>query len=186
MNWLIISGTNRPQSNSLKVSNYLAGLLKSILTDQNENIAVLDLQELPLEIFAPSAYSSKPSSFEPFRGAVLKADAIISVLPEYNGSAPGVFKYFLDMLPFPQSLQKIPCAFVGLSAGRFGSLRSVEHMQQVYGYRNAYIFPERIFIPAVDKSIDENGKPKDDFIHQLLEQMMNGFILFTRSLRKPS
>ncbi|PIR23070.1 MAG: flavoprotein [Deltaproteobacteria bacterium CG11_big_fil_rev_8_21_14_0_20_45_16] len=186
MNWLIISGTNRPQSNTLKVSNHLAGLLKTNLRDQNENVAVLDLQNLPLEIFAPSAYASKPSSFDSFREAVLKADAVISVLPEYNGSAPGVFKYFLDMLPFPQSLQKIPCAFVGLSSGRFGSLRSVEHMQQIFGYRNAFIFPERIFIPAVDKSIDENGKPKEDFIQQLMEQMMIGFILFTRSLRKPS
>lgn len=179
--WTIISGTNRPSSNTKKVAGYIEARLRERVG--SDPIAQLDLKELPQEIFRPEAYAQKPESFKDFEDKILNAKAIISVLPEYNGSAPGVFKTFIDMLPFPQSLQQTPCAFVGISAGRFGALRAIEQMQQVFCYRNAFNFPESIHIMDVSNSIDENGKPKEEFVLNLSQQILDRFVDFTRRLK---
>jgi len=74
------------------------------------------------------------------------ADGIVTVVPEYNGSFPGVLKYFIDMLRFPESLYGIPAAFVGIAAGEWGALRAVEQMEMVFQYRHAHLFGRRVFI----------------------------------------
>jgi chromate reductase len=182
MKFSIISGTNRLNSNTRRVADFTQSLLKQkVKTD--DSVSLIDLCELPLEIFSPNAYSEKPKSFDNFRDAVLQADALISVLPEYNGAAPGVFKYFIDMLPFPQSLNKLPSFFIGLSSGRFGALRAIEQTQQVFRYRNAFLYPESIYLMGVEKSLEASGQPKDEFILKLFHQSLEGFVDFSRRLR---
>lgn len=183
MHWTIISGTNRPQSNTLKVSNFIKNLMEE-KTKGKDKIELIDLQNLPPEIFLGRAYQEKPAEFEPFKKAVLNADGLICVLPEYNGAAPGVFKYFIDMLPFPQSLQKVPSCFVGVSAGRFGALRSIEQSQQVFRYRNAFLYPESLYLMGVPDSLDPTTfGPKDEFLQKLTHQVLDGFLDFARKLR---
>ena len=61
------------------------------------------------------------------------------------------------MLPFPESFEQRPVCFVGLAAGIWGALRPVEQLQAIFGYRNAYIFPERVFMPGIGKLLNEAG-----------------------------
>jgi chromate reductase, NAD(P)H dehydrogenase (quinone) len=182
MKFTIISGTNRPGSNTRRIANFTESLLREKVK-KGDTISLLDLCDLPQEIFSPKAYAEKPKSFEVFRDGVTQADALLCVLPEYNGAAPGVFKYFIDMLPFPQSLQKIPSFFVGVAAGRFGALRAIEQTQQVFRYRNAYLYPESVYLMAVDQSTEPSGKPKDEFVLKLFHQSLEGFVDFTHRLR---
>lgn len=87
------------------------------------------------------------------------------------------------MLSFPDSLMKKPCVFVGLAAGRFGGLRAVEQMQQVFMYRKAYIYPESLFIKEVDQQLNEDGSPKDPFILKLMDNILDGFVNFARQMK---
>ncbi len=88
----VISGTNRPGSNTRKV----AEIVRDLLRRGGEATTLIDLSDLPPELFTDSSYSSKPESFTPFQDAVLDADGILTVVPEYNGSFPGILKYFID------------------------------------------------------------------------------------------
>src|ERR1700677_4573118 len=106
----LLIATNRPGSNTAKVAAHVL----DIYQEKGVPLHVIDLHSLPPEIFSPSSYAEKPASFAPFQEAILKADGIVIVTPEYNGGIPGVFKYFLDMLKFPESFQGMPVAFVGL------------------------------------------------------------------------
>lgn len=178
----IISGTNRSNSKTLVVAKYIQANIKKYLPEGSE-VTLLDLTELPPEIFSPEVYQKKPSSFDPFRDAAVKTDGIISVLPEYNGSAPGIFKYFIDMLPFPESLKDVPCAFVGLGAGKFGNLRGVEHMQGVFGYRNARLYPYRMFFQDSNNALDNSGAPKEEFVLNLFHEQLEGFSKFIEVCR---
>lgn len=182
MRWTIISGTNRPNSNTRRVSSFIEGELKKKL-GPSDVVNVLDLQELPLEIFSPEAYAQKPSTFKKFQDEISSSDAVISVLPEYNGSFPGVYKLFIDMLSFPDSLLKKPASFVGIADGRFGALRSIEQMQQIFLYRKAFLYPESIYIKEAYKQLEPTGKPKDDFVLQLTDQMLTGFIDFAKKIK---
>src|SRR5712675_1112981 len=129
----LLVGTNRPGSNTRKVARQVEGIYAELKVP----LHVLDLAELPPEIFSSSSYAEKPKSFQPFADAILQSAGLHVVTPEYNGSVPGVLKYFIDMLKFPESFVGKPVCFVGVAAGTWGALRPVEQLQATFGYRNA-------------------------------------------------
>src|SRR5579863_5559443 len=127
----LIVGTNRPGSNTRKVARNV----EHIYAELKVPLHVLDLTQLPPEIFSSSSYAEKPKAFHPFADAIVKSTGLIVVTPEYNGSVPGVLKYFIDMLKFPESFIRRPVCFTGLGAGMWGALRPVEQLQAIFGYR---------------------------------------------------
>jgi NAD(P)H-dependent FMN reductase len=177
---VIISGTNRPGSNTRKVT----AQIEKIYSALHVKTQLLDLAELPPKIFAPTSYAEKPAAFKKFTDAILASDGLVIVTPEYNGSVPGVLKYFIDMLPFPESFEQRPVCFVGLAAGIWGALRPVEQLQAIFSYRNAYIFPERVFMPGIGKLLDEAGNFTNPDIEKRLKKQAVGFVAFVESLRR--
>ncbi|WP_038163531.1 NAD(P)H-dependent oxidoreductase [Verrucomicrobium sp. BvORR106] len=175
----LVSGTNRPGSNTRKVVSQIARLY----ADLGQPVEILDLAELPPEIFHPSSYASKPASFARFSDAVLASDGLHVVTPEYNGSVPGVLKYFIDMLKFPESFEHRPVAFTGLGAGMWGALRPVEQLQAIFGYRNAFVFPERVFMPGVNSLLGDDGTVIDPDVVARLKSQAKGFLGFVGKLR---
>jgi chromate reductase, NAD(P)H dehydrogenase (quinone) len=175
----ILSGTNRPGSNTRKV----AGRVESIYRELGVDVQLLDLAKMPAEIFAPSSYAEKPAAFARFTDAILGSDGLVVVTPEYNGGMPGVLKYFIDMLPFPESFERRPVCFVGLAAGMWGALRPVEQLQAIFGYRNACIFPERVFMPGIGRLLDDSGALTDAKLVERLREQAQGFTEFVGKLK---
>ncbi len=176
----IIVGTNRPGSNTGKIARHIEEIYAALKV----RLHVIDLADLPPEIFSPSSYAQKPKSFEPFATAVLNSSGLIVVTPEYNGGMPGVLKYFIDMLKFPESFERRPVCFVGLAAGIWGALRPVEQFQGIFGYRNAYIYPDRVFIPQINSALGSDGRLVNKEILDRLEKQASGFLQFVELLRK--
>lgn len=177
----LVSGTNRPGSNTRKVAAQIAGFYEAL----GQPVDILDLAELPHELFLPTSYVEKPASFAPFSEAVLASDGLHVVTPEYNGGIPGVLKYFIDMLKFPESFERRPVAFTGVSAGMWGALRPVEQLQAIFGYRNAHLYPERVFMPGINQLLDASGKLKDPEVSERLRSQARGFVHFVGKLRSP-
>src|SRR5215510_867011 len=167
----LLIGTNRPGSNTRKV----AAVVEEIYAELNTPLHVIDLAMLPPEIFNPASYAEKPPAFKPFADAVLQASGLHVVTPEYNGSLPGVLKYFIDMLKFPESFEERPVCFVGLGAGMWGALRPVEQLQAIFGYRNAFVYPVRVFMPRVNNLLDAEGRITDPEVVERLREQAIGF-----------
>ena len=176
---VMIVGTNRPGSNTRKVARQVEEIYGAL----GVALHVLDLAQMPSEIFAPSSYAEKPQAFAPFAQAILHADGLVVVTPEYNGGMPGVLKYFIDMLKFPESFQARPVCFVGLAAGLWGALRPVEQLQSIFGYRNAHVYPERVFLPRINDLLDGEGRLTDPEILKRLKAQADGFIEFVERLK---
>jgi len=174
----IIAGTNRRNS----ATAALARWIHALYIDLQENVQILDLTDLPPETFSPDAYKEKPREVVNFTERVLQAKGLVVITPEYNGSMPGALKLFIDLLPFPESFENRPVCYIGLAAGQFGALRPVEHLMQVFGYRNAYNYSRRVFLPFAHKVLDgENGVTDSDLKGRLREQAI-GFIDFYKRL----
>lgn len=172
----VVSGTNRPGANALKIARQLVAMYEK----EGAEVSLFNLQDLPQEIFDPSSYAKKPDSFTPLQKRILAARGLHIVTPEYNGSLPGVMKYFIDMLKFPESFEHRCVAFTGEAAGIWGAIRPVEQLQMIFGYRNAYALPERVFIPNVNKVVNENGDIVDEVIRGRLEAQVRAFVAFTK------
>lgn len=176
---VIISGTNRPGSNTRKVAAHIEATYQSLGVKTH----LLDLAGLPADIFSPASYATKPAGFSRFIDAILTADGLVVVTPEYNGGIPGVLKYFIDMLPFPESIEHRPVCFVGLAAGSWGALRPVEQLQAIFGYRNAYLYPERVFLPGIGKLLDAGGRLQDAELLGRLAKQADGFVTFVERVQ---
>jgi chromate reductase len=57
-------------------------------------------------------------------------------------------------------------------------------LQAIFGYRNAYIYPERVFIPGVGNALGEDGRLKDAEMLGRLRKQAKGFGEFAAKLRK--
>jgi NAD(P)H-dependent FMN reductase len=176
----LLIGTNRPNSNSGKIAKHI----EEIYAELKVPLQVLDLGKLPPEIFSPASYAEKPKSFQPFAAAILNASGVHVISPEYNGGIPGVLKYFIDMLKFPESFERRPVCFTGVAAGIWGALRPIEQLQAIFGYRNAFIYPERVFLPQVHGLLDETGRLKNPELQDRLRKQAAGFVDFVEKLKQ--
>lgn len=173
----IISGTNRPGSRSLEI----AQLVLSFFEGHGTKAQILDLKSIPFEQMTGAQYSeNKPPGVVKAIEMLHASRAYYFVAPEYNGSMPGALKYFIDHWEYPRTFEYIPVAFLGLG-GRFGGVRPVEHLQQVMNYRNAYVFPERVFLFNV-WNILKDGKLLDEPSLKLLEKQTLDFGRFISAL----
>ena len=175
---VLICGTNRPGSNTSIITAHLDAIYRAL----GQPVQILDLGTLPPDVFLPTSYAEKPASFKPFSDAVLAAEGLHIVTPEYNGGIPGVLKYFIDLLKFPESFERKPVAFTGLAAGMWGALRPVEQLQAIFGYRNAHLYPERVFIPGVFNHLTPEGRVGNEETLGRLRSQAEGFLKFVDTL----
>jgi chromate reductase len=176
---LVISGTNREGSCSAQIAAQVAEFLKD--SSSTPEVELIDLVDLPSSVFSPKAYREKPAEIKPFIDEVLLCDGMVVVVPEYNGSMPGALKYFIDLLPSPESFEDRPVAFIGIASGQWAGLRAVEHLQQVFGYRNAHIYPRRVFISNIHNKLDDYGQITDKDLVERLRTQAQGFIDYCRN-----
>jgi chromate reductase len=175
---LVISGTNRPGSGTLKVAKVVAGHYARL----GVPVDFYDLADLPPDVFLPSSYATKPPAFVAVQDRVVASAGLHVVTPEYNGSFPGALKYFIDMLKFPESFDRKPVAFVGVSAGAWGGLRPVEQLQMVFAYRNAHVYPERVFIAQSAGKLSADGVVSDAALDERIGKQAEGFARFAHVL----
>jgi chromate reductase, NAD(P)H dehydrogenase (quinone) len=175
---VIIPGTNRANAVSLTCAQLVEKDYRAL--GCTTDLLTLDLEA---DFLAPSAYGQKTPAINSRVERYLKADGAVFIIPEYNGSYPGVLKLFVDMLPDKTSFNKRPCAFIGIAAGQFQALRAVEHFQGVAAYRNAYLFPNRIFIGAVHKAFTADGQLTDPALRDRFSSQAKDFLAFVAALR---
>ena len=171
---LIISGTNRNNSNSYKLSKYY----QKTLLEKGEAAELIDLSELPENFIASDMYGKRSVEFQKTQDLVMQANKFIFVVPEYNGSFPGILKLFIDGCKFPESFFNKKAALVGLSSGKYGNIRGIEHLTGICNYINLHVLPLKIHIPAIHVELNEAGEIfKEDTIKFTHEQI-DRFIKF--------
>ncbi|MEQ8573083.1 MAG: NAD(P)H-dependent oxidoreductase, partial [Fulvivirga sp.] len=110
----IICGTNRVDS----VSYQISVIYQQLLAKAGCNAEIIDLTDLPNDFAFTALYenSGKNEEFNRFRKLMADSDKFVFVVPEYNGSFPGVLKTFIDGLEYPGSFKNKKSALVGISS----------------------------------------------------------------------
>lgn len=180
----IVVGTSRPNSYSLKVAKTIQAIYKSLGQPEPNLLELADL-EFPSPLSQVNyAKDSTSQSVVKAVEQINRSEGLIFVVPEYNGSFPGVLKLFIDHWAYPESFEYRPVCFVGLG-NRFGGLRPVEHLQGVMGYRNAYQLPQRVFLMNVAKLFSpETHELEDTLSRNLLTDQAREFVTFTEALKE--
>lgn len=168
----IISGTNRPNSNTLKVAKYY----QHQLSEKGIASHLLDLQDLPANLIDTDLYGERSAEFEKIQEIVTQTSKFLFIIPEYNGSFPGVLKAFIDACFFPQSFYDKKACLVGISSGKYGNIRGIDHFNGVCAYLHLNVMPLRLHIANIKTEIDElNNLFKADtlnFTNQQIEKFI--------------
>ena len=93
----------------------------------------------------------------------------VVVMPEYNGSFPGILKLFIDAI-HPDLLRRKKVALLGVSSGRAGNLRGMEHLTGVFNYLGVFVHPNRLPVSSVLTLLDDKGAIKDTTTLTVLEK----------------
>ncbi len=180
---VIISGTAREGSNTLKVSEIIAQYLRENGNTENIEIDVIDLSERKVEEsleIAQWVADGRPEGQRPdywntseyfkkrYEDSVNLATTLLIVHPEYNGSVSGDLKTFLDQLSTPSFAMDV--FTFGLSAGPRGALVPQGELQNTLAKRQAaYSQGNRIEVGFIDNFVgmiedqQKEDKPIDIF-----------------------
>ncbi len=164
----IISGTNRINSHTLKVAQFYFKEIQK----QEANVSLLSLENLPANIIVSDLYGARSEEFRPIQELINLTSKFLFVIPEYNGSFPGVLKTFIDACSYPDSFYGKKVALTGISSGKYGNIRGVEHFTGVCNYCHLHVLPLRLHIPLIRQELDEGGNLfKDDTLSFVREQI---------------
>ncbi|TDG36720.1 NADPH-dependent oxidoreductase [Pedobacter changchengzhani] len=169
----IIAATNRPNSNTLKVAKYYQ---KQFITKGLES-NLINLEQLPADILNTDMFGKRSSEFQKIQDVISATDKFIFVIPEYNGSFPGVLKVLIDACNFPESFYDKKAALVGIASGKYGNIRGIDHFTGVCHYIHLNVLPLRIHIPNIKEELGEDGNLiKEDtikFTNEQIEKFIN-------------
>lgn len=165
--YTIIAGTNRSDSNSQRIGR----IYQDLLLTKGVESALFSLQGVDL--------NSKSNNFVKFQDEILKpTNKFIFILPEYNGSYPGVFKMLIDLSDIKACWPGKKVLLVGVATGRSGNVRGLDHITGVLHYINMLVHPNKLPISSVDKLMSDDGIIIDERTMSSIENQLTDFIKF--------
>lgn len=168
---VVVSSTNRPDSNTLKVSKIYESILKSKQIDTK----ILDFCLLPETVAFSETFGRRSEAYSRLIGEyVSSVSAFIFVVPEYNGGFPGILKIFLDSIHPKEWANKQVC-LVGVSDGRAGNLRGMEHLTGILQYLKMHVYHNKLPISVVNKVMDAEGNFSESQMNACMAQV-EGFL----------
>src|SRR5271165_1640609 len=170
----IISGTNRPGSSTFKLAQYY----QKRLGEKGLDAGLLSLSQLPGNLIESDLYGKRSPQFEPIQQIITQTQKFLFIVPEYNGSFPGVLKVFVDACSFPESFYEKKAALTGLSSGKYGNIRGIDHFTGVCHYMHLHVMPLKIHIGSINKEFDENDNLFKKDTLQFTDEQMDKFIAF--------
>jgi len=169
----VVSATNHTSSLTARLADYYAGLLDQRDCDNQ----VLKLTSLPADFTVTALYenSGKNSAFNHLRTIMETTQKYVFIIPEYNGSFPGVFKAFIDGLQFPDTFRGKKCAMVGVSKGPQGGVFAMSHLTDIFHYLKMHVYPLKPRLNSIQDSRLETILANNQYV-RLLEEQAEGII----------
>jgi chromate reductase, NAD(P)H dehydrogenase (quinone) len=150
----IIVGTNRKNS----VSAVIAGMYQDILKEKGAASEILLLSDLPADFTATALYENngKNADFNAFHERVKEGSKYVFIVPEYNGSFPGILKTFIDGMTYPNYFLNKKSALVGLSSGIGGGGIAMSHLTDIFHYLGMHVLALKPKLAKIEQNMSDN------------------------------
>ena len=163
----IISGSSRQDNNTKKIALEYQRLLKQ----KNIEATVLALDDIPMTERNPAFIKIEKELLEP-------AERFIIIMPEYNGSYPGILKLMIDNTVVSKVWWYKKVLLTGVSTGRAGNLRGMEHLSGSLLHMKMLVHYNRLPISLVDKLMNTVGQFSDEPTLKAVNTQLDEFLDF--------
>ena len=168
----VIVGSLRREAFSRRVANALR-----LLQPPTLNLEIVEIAALPL-YNQDDDKEAPPAAWTAFREHVRGSDAVLFVTPEYNRSVPGGLKNAIDVgsRPYGKSAwEGKPCGVVSCTPGGYGGMAANHALRQCLVFLDMPVMQApAVYLSAVDKSIEADGKPSER-TRELLEKFLRNY-----------
>ena len=181
MKLVAIVGSIRKESYNLKLAQYIQKQYQ-----EKFDLEILNIRDLPF--FDQDIENDPPVVVKEFKSKVAKADAVLWVTPEYNGTVPGVLVNAIDWLSrVDKVLIGKPSWIVGASMGNLGTVKAQLHLRDILfaaGVSSPLLPGNEVYVGAVHEKIDHEGnlthEPTAQFLDMVVENFITWFKQYTR------
>ncbi|MBS1748463.1 MAG: NAD(P)H-dependent oxidoreductase [Bacteroidetes bacterium] len=165
--YTVISGTNRPGSNTIRVAKQYLRLLE----EKGTVAKFLSLEDLDV-----NKRNDALRALE--KDLLIPTTKFIFVTPEYNGSFPGVLKAMIDNTDIEKVWWGKKALLTGVSTGRAGNLRGMEHLTGVLQYLKMHVHHNKLPISVVNKLLNGENFIGDMATLKSINEQLEEFIRF--------
>lgn len=164
----IISGSSREENNTRRVASEYQRILAAQF---NQEASIYSLDSINGTLRDAAFVAAEKELLVP-------AEKFIIVMPEYNGSYPGILKLMIDNSDIKNVWWHKKVLLVGVSTGRAGNLRGMEHLTGVLLHMKMLVHPNRLPISVVDKLMNTDHTFTDQNTLQAIQTQLAEFIHF--------
>jgi NAD(P)H-dependent FMN reductase len=171
----IIVSTNRPNS----VSKIIATQYQTILSEKGVASDILELENLPSDFIATALYQNngKNEEFNAFHAKIVSGTKFVFIVPEYNGSFPGILKSFIDGMTYPNTFLNKKCALVGISSGIGGGGIAMSHLTDIFHYLGMHVLALKPKLAKIEQNMS-GSLLTNKLYTDLLETQADQFLEF--------
>ena len=171
MTTTIISGTNRLNS----MSRNLAETYAKLMDEQNYPNQLKYLENIPAEAVLDAIYRKGDNKMRDFAHTIFnESDRLVIIVPEYNASMPGILKLVIDSCD-PSIFKGKKIALIGISSGRAGNIRGLDHVMTVFNYLQSEVYSNKLPISQIYNLMDADKNLADVNTIQALKSHIAGF-----------
>ena len=171
-NIVVIAGSLRKDSFSLKIANAIAKLAPASLKLEVVTLAGISFFNQDLE-------GAPPADWLAFREKLQKSDGVIFVTPEYNRAIPGVLKNAIDVASRPygkSSFNGKPVGIISNSPGPLGGVSAAKTLQNILpGIAGPILQQPEIYLNAVGDAFDAEGNLTKESLKAVLQAYIDAF-----------
>jgi len=142
----VISGTNRADSMTLKT----AGIYCKLLAQHGAEVQLLSLENRQVWERGTDMLALEQQYLIP-------AQKFVFIMPEYNASFPGILKLMMDNSDIKKCWWYKKAMLVGISDGRAGNLRGIEHMTAILHYMKVNVLYNKLLLSRINEEINAGG-----------------------------
>ena len=176
LNIPVLLGTNRKGRNSALVAKWLISEMEKRPEIRTRLFDVADFA-VPHDDYGQVLKDRFPE----WRDAIIEADGLVIVSPEYNHGYPGALKAVLDLLLREYVHKSV--AFVGVSAGPWGGTRVIEALVVTCRELGLAVTFTDLNFPHVQRTFDAQGNLLDHAFHKRVKDFLDELVWMSRVLK---
>jgi len=169
MSLLIINSTNRNNSGTAQLIQKVETLCLASKID----FKTIQLEDFSSELSNPELYHEENWPIEMIdyqEEVIIPSHKFLFIIPEYNGSFPGILKLWIDVLSVRKRNETFKFkkyGLVGISEGKSSNQRGLDHFMGIARYLQMIAFPNNLLIPGVNKIL-KNWPSDEDYDRRMI------------------
>jgi NAD(P)H-dependent FMN reductase len=172
----LLLGTPRKHRESANVARWVYSRMQARDEIETQFFDVQDF-DLPSDDYGQEIKDRFPE----WRDAIVRADGLVIVTPEYNHGYPGALKSVLDLL-LREYIHKA-VAIVGVSAQVWGGTRVIESMVHVVRELGLAMTFTDLNFPRVQDKFDAEGNLLDNAYEKRVQDFLDELVWMSTTLR---